>query len=120
MPRRLAPFMVVGLLVFAVPAWPRADLSPQLTVLDRDTTFNAGSGIALERPSRIQVENLVLLGKVWGFLKYHHPAVVRGDRHWDFDLFRVMPGVLAAKNASAAQQVISAWVDSLGPVPACS
>src|SRR5262249_21602068 len=98
-----------------VPVKPR-----ELTVLDRDTSFSAGSGITLGRPSPVQVENLVLLGKVWGFLKYHHPAVVRGDRHWDFDLFRVTPGVLAAKNATAAQHVISAWVDSLGPVPACS
>ena len=87
-----------------------------LTVLDRDTSFTAASGIALDRPSKAQIGNLVLLGKVWGFLKYHHPAVVRGDRQWDFDLFRVAPGVLAAKDAAGAQRAISSWIDSLGPV----
>ena len=98
-----------------VPARPKP-----VTVLDRDTTFTASSGIALTQPSRAQIENLVLLGKTWGFLKYHHPAVVRGDRQWDFDLFRVTPSVLAAKDAASAQRALSAWIDSLGPVPACT
>jgi len=97
-----------------LPQKPRA-----LTVLDRDTSFVFSSLIGLTQASRVQVENLVLLGKVWGFLKYHHSAVVRGDRHWDFDLFRVAPGVIAAKNASAAQRTLSAWIDSLGAVPPC-
>ena len=90
------------------------------TVLDRDTSMVASSRVTLERPMRTQVENLVLLGKVWGFLKYHHPAVVRGERQWDFDLFRVTPRVLAANDAAGAQRAISAWIDSLGPVPACT
>ena len=98
-----------------VPAKPKP-----ITVLDRDTTFTASSGITLTQPSRAQVENLVLLGKAWGFLKYHHPAVVHGDRQWDFDLFRVTPSVLAAKDAASAQRSLSAWIDSLGPVPACT
>ena len=98
-----------------LPLKPRA-----LTVLDRDTSFVSGSRIELAQANRAQVENLVLLGKVWGFLKYHHPAVVRGERHWDFDLFRVAPRVIAAKDAAAAQRVLSAWIDSLGPVPPCS
>lgn len=90
------------------------------SVLETDTTFAAGSGIELGSPTRTQVENLALLGKVWGFLKYHHPAVVSGKRHWDYDLFRVMPRVLAARGRAEACAAMARWVDSLGPVPPCT
>src|SRR5262249_38913915 len=102
---------------------PLADVPvrvPPRTILDTDTTFTAGSRVTLENITPAQLSNLVLLGKVWGFLKYHHPAIVAGKRQWDFDLFRVMPRVLAAKNAGGAQRAISAWIDSLGPVAACT
>lgn len=89
------------------------------TVLETDTTYASGSGVALMQPTKLQADNLALLGKVWGFLKYHHPAVIAGKRHWDFDLFRVMPRVLAARDRAAACGVMAAWVDSLGPVAAC-
>lgn len=37
--------------------------------------------------SNIQHENLVLLGQVWGFLKYHHPTIASGELDWDLLLF---------------------------------
>ena len=89
------------------------------TVLDTDTTFVAGSGVTPTQVTNVQADNLALLAKVWGFLKYHHPAVVAGKRHWDFDLFRVMPRVLAARDRAAACAVMAAWIDSLGPVAPC-
>jgi hypothetical protein len=101
---------------------PLADapvLEVQRTVLETDTTFASGSGVTLTQLTKVQADNLALLGKVWGFLKYHHPAVVAGKHHWDFDLFRVMPGVIAARDRAAACAVMAAWVDSLGPVAPC-
>ena len=101
---------------------PLADapvLAVPKTVLDTDTTYVLGSGVTLTQLTRVQADNLALLGKVWGFLKYHHPAVVAGKHHWDFDLFRVMPGVLTAPSRTAACAVMAAWVDSLGPVAPC-
>lgn len=91
-----------------------------LPALEADTTYASGSGVTLTAASRIQVENLALLGKVWGFLKYHHPQVVAGRRHWDFDLFRVLPDVLAARDRAGAQAALTRWLDALGPVPACA
>jgi C-terminal processing protease CtpA/Prc len=61
-----------------------------------------------------------MLGKVWGFLKYHHPAVVSGQRNWDADLFRVLPKVLAADKRETAQAVLRDWIRGLGDIPACS
>ncbi len=90
------------------------------TALDLDKEFDAGSGIALTSLSKIQIDNLAMLGKVWGFLKYHHPLVTAGKRHWDYDLFRILPKVLAAADASAARSVVQQWAASLGAAPPCT
>jgi C-terminal processing protease CtpA/Prc len=87
------------------------------TGLDRDHEFDNGSRVALTELSQIQIENLVTLGRVWGFLKYHHPAVVAGERNWDYDLFRVLPHVLAARSEDEANAALVEWIDGLGQVP---
>ncbi len=104
------------LLVDGKPIWEAPEAVRVLTVLDRDQEFAAGSGIAMETLTPVQVENLATLGRVWGFLKYHHPKVRAGERHWDFELFRIMPAVLAAADRPAAGEVLAGWVDRLGPV----
>ncbi len=90
------------------------------TALDLDREFDAGSGIALKTLSTIQIDNLAMLGKVWGFLKYHHPLVTAGKRHWDYELFRIVPRVLAAADRPAARSAVRQWVASLGDVPGCT
>ena len=90
------------------------------TILDQDHQFDNGSGIVLTSLTEVQIENLVALGKVWGFLKYHHPKVTSGHLHWDYELFRVMPEVLAAKDHSSATAVLVRWIDRLGPFAACT
>jgi C-terminal processing protease CtpA/Prc len=85
-----------------------------------DHEFDSGSRVVVSDLTPIQVFNLLTLARVWGFLKYHHPAVTAGQRHWDYDLFRVMPAVLAAPDRTQADDAIAAWIDKLGPVPHCS
>lgn len=70
--------------------------------------------------SRDQVEALVLLGRVWGFLKYHHPRVTSGDIDWDGELRRAIPMVLAARTSAAARDSIDIWVAALGDPAACT
>ena len=84
-----------------------------------DHEFDAGSGISLTSLSPVQIQNLVTLARVWGFLKYHHPAITSGNRHWDYDLFREMPRVLAAEDAASANEQMADWVSSLGAAPDC-
>lgn len=55
------------LLVDGKPIWEAPRVQREKTVLDTDHEFDRGSGIAIERLSAAQVENLVTLGKVWGF-----------------------------------------------------
>ena len=89
------------------------------TVLDKDKEFDAGSGITLSTLTETQVENVAVLGRVWGFLKYHHPRVAAGELHWDYELFRVLPAVLAAPDPDARNRVLSEWVDRLGVPGSC-
>ncbi|WP_161599559.1 S41 family peptidase [Hymenobacter nivis] len=86
----------------------------------QDTAFRRGSGIALDNLSPTQIDNLAVLGRVWGFVKYYHPAVARGDYNWDAELLRVLPKVLSSATPQARNEVLSAWLTSLGPVPACA
>ena len=50
--------------------------------------------------SPVQIDNLVLLCEVWGFLKYHHHRITGGQLHWDYELFRILPAVLDAADAA--------------------
>lgn len=89
------------------------------TPFDDDRRFETGSGIRLESLDKVQVENLATLGKIWGYLKYHHPAVTGGMYQWDYELLNVMPKVIAAKNRVVANVVLMRWVDSLAKTSPC-
>lgn len=90
------------------------------TVLDTDYQFDHGSGIAIKKLSNVQIDNLVTLGKVWGFLKYYDPAVTSGHWQWDYELFRIMPAVLAAPDQNTANAAILNWMTKLGSVSQCN
>lgn len=77
------------LLVDGKPIWNAPKCKLAETVLDTDHQFDKGSGIVIKHLTRIQVANLVTLGKVWGFLKYYDHDVTLGHRQWDYELFRM-------------------------------
>jgi C-terminal processing protease CtpA/Prc len=108
------------LLVDGKPIWDAPKVERPKTALDFDHEFDGGSRIAMHGLSEIQIENLATLGKVWGFLKYHHPKVTSGQVHWDYELFRVLPAILNAPDRQVANAAIVHWITGLGPVAACS
>jgi C-terminal processing protease CtpA/Prc len=107
------------LLVDGKPVWEAPKVERPKTPADTDHEFDKGSGITLTELSKGQTDNLATLGRVWGFLKYHHPEVTSGKRHWDYELFRVMPGVLAAGDRAAANAAMAKWIAALGEVRKC-
>jgi C-terminal processing protease CtpA/Prc len=67
-----------------------------------------------------QRESLVLLGRVWGFAKYHHARFVVAGANVDSALIDAFPRVLAAPSAIAARDSIAAWLDGIGTPPPCA
>jgi C-terminal processing protease CtpA/Prc len=66
-------------------------------------------------------ENLYLLGKVWGYLKYHHPRVTAGCFDWDEELLGVAEDVAVAVSKHEASIVLGRWVRDLDdPQRECS
>lgn len=89
------------------------------TSFEGDRRFETGSGLSLESLGTVQIENLATLGKVWGYLKYHHPAVTAGNYQWDYELLNVMPKVIAATNRADANVIVARWVDGLAKTSPC-
>ena len=107
------------LLIDGVPITETAHAERVSTVIESDREFVNGSGIQIASLSAIQIDNLTTLGRVWGFLKYHHPSVTAGKRQWDFDLYRILPAVLHATTTARANDVLADWIDALGPISEC-
>jgi C-terminal processing protease CtpA/Prc len=80
------------------------------TKIELDNEFNESSTINLTNPSNSQIENLYLLGKVWGFVKYHHPEVAKGTINWDYELFRILKRLDAPDFKGELVQ----WIGKLG------
>lgn len=86
------------------------------TKRNSDKEFDSGSSIKIEKLNTNQIDNLKKLCKVWGVVKYYHPEVVSGNVNFDYELFRVMPDTLNAKNSQDANKVIYQWVKNIGDV----
>lgn len=65
--------------------------------------------------SEAQVENLAKLCKVWGYVKYTHPAFLLGEKDWDEELLKLIPAVSEA-DSDEVNGILHEWVDSLGEV----
>jgi len=74
------------------------------------------SGIKSIQVSAVATQNLCVLGKVWGFLKYYHPVVARGSFDWDSVLFKTIPDIIKCKTASDRNQALSLLINKLGKI----
>lgn len=82
----------------------------------KDMEFVQGSGISIDTSTQQVLENLEVLGKVWGFLKYYHPQVVIGKYNWDFELFRILPEIANARSKEQRNKYLSKWIDKYGEI----
>lgn len=82
----------------------------------KDNEFDNGSKISIISLTPSKIEDLVILGKVWGFLKYYHPAIAKGDYNWDYELFRILPKIIGSKTEKERNEILTKWILSLGEV----
>ena len=84
-----------------------------------DKEFDLGSKIKFPKLDDKRITNLELLGKIWGFLKYHHPEIAKGNYNWDYELFRILPEYNQAKKNAERDLLLIDWIDSLGEIKLC-
>ncbi len=83
---------------------------------DLDKEFDAGSGISSIPLTETKIRDLDLLGKIWGFLKYYHPAVAAGEYNWDYELFRILPKIVEAKDMTERNKALHTWISDMGKI----
>ena len=83
---------------------------------DADKEFDSGSKILKIDLTREKIEDLDLLGKIWGFLKYYHPRVASGEFNWDFELFRIAPRIIQSKSRKERNKLLNDWISAFGKI----
>lgn len=96
------------------------EIEKQPTKAELDKEFDSGSMIELSNVTSRDTENLKLLGRIWGFLKYHHPEIAKGNYNWDYELFRFLPKFIKSKTNGERDEHLIDWVSSLGTLEECS
>lgn len=93
-------------------------LEKKIVPAEEDKAFDNGSQITAITPDKKQIANLKVLGLIWGFLKYRHPAIARGSWNWDYELFRILPKILNMSNQPERDVLLTSWIRNLGPIAA--
>ncbi|MCX7697694.1 MAG: S41 family peptidase [Bacteroidales bacterium] len=65
---------------------------------DLDTAFAKKTNVQITNLNDTLVKDLLLLCKVWGFVKYYHPTIREGKFNIDNELFRFLPGYVKANH----------------------
>jgi C-terminal processing protease CtpA/Prc len=84
-----------------------------------DIEFDNSSNIIFPELDNQIIDNLELLGKLWGFLKYHHPEIGKGNYNWDYELFRMLPEYLKVTDKKQRDQLLLSWINKYGEIPVC-
>lgn len=62
------------------------------------------------------VDNLAKLCRVWGYLKYRHPAFLLGKYNWDAELMSLIPKAITTHSNENFNMILHEWFVSLGEV----
>lgn len=83
---------------------------------DLDDEFDSGSKIEIEKLTRDQRNRIFKLGKIWGFIKYRHPEIAKGNSNLDYELFRILPLILKEADENSFNSDVINWIEKLGTV----
>ena len=86
---------------------------------EKDKEFDTGSNIIFPKLNEQKINDLELLGRIWGFLKYHHPEVGKGNYNWDYELFRILPEYLKITDNAKRDEYLLQWIEKYGEIPKC-
>ena len=89
---------------------------PKTFPATEDNKFGIHSNIIFPELTQQKKEDLVLLGRIWGFLKYHHPKIAKGNYNWDYELFRILPPYLKATGKQQRDSILIKWIEQYGNI----
>ena len=132
-PSKTTSIVIGGVLVGKGKMWlndlrvsiDKKDLSEAITIESRhypaadDKEFDEGSKVEFSNLNEEVIQNLELLGRIWGFLKYHHPEIAKGKYNCDYELFRILPEFLQIFNEDRQNErdlLILDWISKLGEI----
>lgn len=75
--------------------------------------FSCNNNVEPNELNSDQVENLAVICKIWGGLKYYHPEVREGKKQWDKELFQLIDTALLSKNKADRNKSLKTWVTTL-------
>lgn len=78
--------------------------------------YKDSSSVTIDIVTEQTIDDLYVLCKVWGFLRFYHPNIVKGDSNWDYELFRIIPKLLSTTSLDARNQLLGDWVKQQGTV----
>lgn len=84
------------------------------SLAQQDKEFDKGSLISDIKLNKEKINELQSLGLIWGFLKYHHPAIAAGNYNWDYELFRILPKYMVLTSKQEREALICEWIKQLG------
>jgi hypothetical protein len=83
---------------------------------DSQLDYTESSGISIQHYDEKTIENLAVLCKVWGFLKFYHPKVSMGNYDMDAELFRMIPLIVNAKSENKRNYELEKWISGFGKI----
>lgn len=87
---------------------------------DSDKELDSEANIEMPELTDDLIDNLALLGKTWGFLKYHHPEIGKGKYDWDDELFQFLPEYMNVNNIRQRDKLLLRWIEKYGELPECT
>jgi C-terminal processing protease CtpA/Prc len=84
-----------------------------------DKEFDKGSNIVFSELNEQMIDDLEILGRIWGLMKYHHPAIAKGKYNWDYELFRMLPEYMNAIDKIDRDDILIKWIKKYGRIPKC-
>ena len=75
--------------------------------------YKLSSGFTVDSINGVLIDNLEVLCRVWGFVKYHHPVFADSIIDIDSSLFDLLPKIAKAK-PKARNKILLEWIESLG------
>ncbi|MGM1431260.1 S41 family peptidase [Sphingobacterium lactis] len=85
----------------------------------QDKSFDENTKVDFPKIDQNSIRNLAILGRIWGFLKYHHPDVAKGKFNWDNEFFRLLPTYLTINNKDDLENYLLNWINNLGKISIC-